>query len=165
MRTYLCLLLCLLVSGCAGVKMNLPDPDHNTRSQLAERFNSSIEQSRNIPPHDRLEVVNRVDRKVVSAAVRVCQRTFNNPENCAQSLYQRKLTVYHKSEGVNAFVGRNYDLYVLGGLVSISGSDDELAFVLAHEYTHALMGHVQKGMRNQALGVCAAESLQDGMIQ
>ena len=149
---WISVLALMLFTGCAGVKMNLPDPDLDTRAQLVETFQSPVTPSRNIPPDSRLEVVNRVDRRIVPAAVRVCQRTFNNPEICSQSLYQRTLTVYHRSERVNAFVGQNYDVSVLGGLVRMSGSDDELAFVLAHEYTHALMGHVQKGMRNQALG-------------
>ena len=132
--------------------MSMPEPDHATRSQLVEMFKVPVQSSRRIAPEERLEVINRIDKKVLPAAITVCQRTFSDPGNCAPRLTSRTLVVYPKHEGINAFVGDRYNLGVLGGLVRISGNDDELAFVLAHEYSHALMGHVQKTMRNQMIG-------------
>ena len=41
------------------------------------------------------------------------------------------------------------------GLVAIAGSDDELAFVLAHEYSHGLMKHIRTTQVNAAIGTIA----------
>ena len=132
--------------------MSMPKPDQDTRVQLVEMFRSPVDSPRRIPPTERLKVINKIDKRVLPAAITVCQRTFSNSGNCAPLLTRRTLVVYPKHEGINAFVGDRYNLGVLGGLVRISGNDDELAFVLAHEYSHALMGHVQKMMRNQMIG-------------
>ena len=144
-----------ILPGCAGVKMSMPDPDQHTQSQLVSLFNSPKDNSRNISPDERLEVVNRIDNRIVPATIKVCQRTFSNPETCSPLLNKRTLTVHYQHEGINAFVGRSFNLSVLGGMVRVSGNDDELALVLAHEYSHSLMGHVQKTIRNQRLGQLA----------
>ena len=149
------LALCALVSGCAGVKMSMPDPDRNTHSQLVELFQSPVDNPRHTPPDGRLEVVNRIDKRILPATISVCQRTFSNPQDCPGLLRQRTLTVYAEHEGINAFVDGSLNLSVLGGMVREVGNDDELAFVLAHEYSHSLMGHIQKTMRNQMLGQLA----------
>ena len=89
-------------------------------------------------------------KKILPAAISVCQRTFSNPQDCPSLLYSRTVQVYPANQVVNALIGENFDIHILGGLVQFVGSDDELAAVMAHEYAHGLMGHVSKRLSNAA---------------
>ena len=142
----------LSLTGCAGARVSLPQPNPATQTELARLFSTPVNRSRGIQPSARLNVVAEVDQRVLPAAERVCQRTFSNPQDCPGLLNNRSLTVAADDEGINAFVGQNFDLTVLGGLVRVSGSDDEIALVLAHEYSHALFGHVATSRNNSMWG-------------
>ena len=142
----------LSLTGCAGTRVSLPQPSPATQTELVRLFSAPVNRSRGIQPSSRLNVVTEVDRRVLPAAERVCQRTFSNPQDCPRLLNNRRLTVLADDEGINAAVGQNFDLTVLGGLVRVSGSDDEIALVLAHEYSHALFGHVAASRNNSMWG-------------
>ena len=142
----------LSLTGCAGTRVSLPQPSPATQTELVRLFSAPVNRSRGIQPSSRLNVVTEVDRRVLLAAERVCQRTFSNPQDCPRLLNNRRLTVLADDEGINASVGQNFDLTVLGGLVRVSGSDDEIALVLAHEYSHALFGHVAASRNNSMWG-------------
>lgn len=45
----------------------------------------------------------------------------------------------------NAFARAPHTIVLTTGLLDVVGSEDELAFVLAHELGHLLLGHVQSG--------------------
>lgn len=120
------------VSGCGGARIALPSPDSATRAELNRMFGSPVELPRGFPPARRVAVVDRVDNRLRPAVVAVCQRTFNDPQNCAGRISQCRLVVDPYSEGINASVGDTYDITVLGGLVGASGSDDEIALVPRH---------------------------------
>lgn len=143
-------LVCAFASamGCAGAQLMLPQPDYSQRANLAREFGGHVEPSRNIDLHSRQSVVERVDLRILPAADRVCQRTFSGRRDCYERLRERTIVVAADDEGINASVGMNYDLTILGGLVRETGSDDELAFVMAHEYAHALFGHVSRRVNN-----------------
>ncbi len=140
----LAVLLFMTTAGCSGIRMALPQTDATTQRSMNALFNAPLAPSRRTIPDERFDVVVRVDEKGNSAAVRVCRRAFANPQSCAGLIQNRTMTVFYDDEGINAFVGGNYDLTVLGGLISAAGTDDEIAMVLAHEYSHALMGHVAR---------------------
>ena len=142
----------LSLTGCAGTRVSLPQPSPATQTELVRLFSAPVNRSRGIQPSSRLNVVTEVDRRVLLAAERVCQRIFSNPQDCPRLLNNRRLTVLADDEGINASVGQNFDLTVLGGLVRVSGSDDEIALVLAHEYSHALFGHVAASRNNSMWG-------------
>ena len=142
----------LSITGCAGARVSLPQPSPATQTELARLFSTPVNRSRDIQPSARLNVVTEIDRRVLPAAERVCQQTFSSPQDCPGLLNNRSLTVAAADEGINAFVGQNFDLTVLGGLVRVSGSDDEIALVLAHEYSRALFGHVAASRNNSMWG-------------
>ena len=142
----------LSITGCAGARVSLPPPSPATQTELARLFSTPVNRSRDIQPSARLNVMTEIDRRVLPAAERVCQQTFSSPQDCPGLLNNRSLTVAAADEGINAFVGQNFDLTVLGGLVRVSGSDDEIALVLAHEYSHALFGHVAASRNNSMWG-------------
>ena len=143
--------LLLLVSGCAGTKLVSPRPSLQDQAEVSARLRTLLDPSRHTTRSEMKKVVQRVDDRIRAAAIRVCQRTFNDPHNCPTRLNSRSLQVLSEVSLVNAYVGLNYDLTILGGLVAAVGSDDELAAVLGHEYAHALMGHVHKSLQNSAL--------------
>ena len=142
----------LLATGCAGVQLNLPQPGASAQADLARLFSAPVEPSRGTRAEpSRMTVVRRIDEKILPAAIRVCERTFNNPEDCRGSLSNRTIVVATRDEGINASVGQNFDLTILGGITRVAGSDDEIALVMAHEYSHALFGHVARSTNNSML--------------
>ena len=150
------LLVATLISvGCATTRLARPEIADTTHMTVMGRWSQSLPPSLNTPVSERRKVVLDIDRSVNAAAVRVCQRTFSNPEDCPGLLAKRTLVVLPENNGINAFVGGNFDLTVLGGLVAVAGTDAEIASVLAHEYSHALLGHVAKSQTNSALGTLA----------
>jgi len=156
-RKLLCvLLLALTAIGCAKARLQMPDvTDGATKLTALRRVMTpgKLPPSRRTPVHERFAVVNRIDRKVRKGAIEVCQRTFNHPHICAETVSSRTLAVAAEDERINAYVGNRYNITVLGGLVAVAGSDDEIAAVLAHEYSHAFMGHVAKSNRNTVGGM------------
>ena len=141
--------------GCATPKLARPFVSYETRAEVARRWNEALVPSRLTPVSERGMVVYNIDMRINSAAVKVCQRTFSNPQDCPSLLGKRTLNVISEDNDANAFVGGKFDITVLGGLVSMAGNDDEIAFALAHEYSHALMGHVAKREANSGLGILA----------
>ena len=51
------------------------------------------------------------------------------------------------SRDFNAYMGPGGRGFILEGLISKTRSDDQLAFVIAHEISHALLEHPEKSMR------------------
>ena len=153
MRTWIPVAVSILsIYGCAGTRIALPQPDAITRAELVELFNSPAAPARGVLTDNRIGVIDQIDRRVLPAAVSVCQRTFRDPENCSGQLYGRTLVVDADNEDINAFVGDRFNVTVLGGLVRSAGSDDEIALVLAHEYAHAMLGHVATTRANAMWG-------------
>ncbi len=141
------------LGGCATPRLAPPTVASWTFSAARERMQSPIPTSRWTGASDQIALINRIDRRIMPATIRVCQRTFNNPEACPGLLRRRTLEVRVNDAGINAFVGTNYNLLLLGGLISHAGSDDEIAAVLAHEYSHALLAHPGKSERNRLGGM------------
>ena len=146
MRFKALLLALMISSACAGSRLSLPAVVY--QSGYMEYYLAPLDPSRNIHPDEMIDAVSVVDARVVSAAISVCENTFVPSvayyKDCTRTIENRSLSVDTWNSGVNAFVGKNFDLTLLGGLVGQSGNDDELAFVLAHEYGHALLEHVAK---------------------
>ena len=64
--------------------------------------------------------------------------------------------VYSRDPDVNAYADHRNNVGVFGGLVELSGSDGEIAAVLAHELAHIMYGHVEKKIRNALVGATLA---------
>lgn len=79
-------------------------------------------------------------------------------ERCAQVLRAQVVVLEHE-EDPNAFADQYDNVYVHGGLVSTSGSDQEVAAVLAHEFAHIMFGHVESKMENALAGMALAGGL------
>ena len=141
------------LGGCARPRLMTPQIAPWVQTASWERMQQSIPNSRWTPGGDQIAVVNRIDERLRPAAIRVCQRSFRDPESCSGLFRARTLEVRFNDQRINAFVGDKYDLVLLGGLISHAGSDDEIASVLTHEYSHALLRHPQKSMSNRLGGM------------
>lgn len=135
--------------------MTTPQTAPSVQAETRRRMHQPIPDPRNITlGSNQLAVVERIDARVLPAAIRVCRRSFrDSDEDCLRLLGGRTLDVRSDDSGINAFVGYNYDVTLLGGLIAAAGSDDEIAAVLAHEYSHALLLHPQKAAANRLGGM------------
>jgi len=154
-RASLVLTLAVLLGGCAGTRMMTPQTAPWVHAEARQRMHQPIPDPRNITlGSDQLAVVERIDNRVLPAAIQVCRKSFrDSDEECERLLRGRTLDVRSDDNSINAFVGYNYDVTLLGGLISAAGSDDEIAAVLAHEYSHALLRHPQKAVANRLGGM------------
>ena len=141
------------LSGCAGTRIAIPQITPLVQTASWERTQQSIPNPRWTKGGEQIAVVNRIDERLRPAAIRVCQRSFRDPESCPKLLRSRTIEVRVNDDRINAFVGDKYDLVLLGGLIARAGSDDEIAAVLTHEYSHALLRHPQKAMSNRVGGM------------
>ena len=143
MRPLLTVTVAVVLAGCARAKIVKPTITPAVHNEAASRSWERPSPSRSTALNQIRDVVHRVDRKILPAAISVCQQTFSNPYTCYSLLSARTVSIYPSHRGVNAFIGENFDVSILGGLVQFVGADDELAAVMAHEYAHGLMSRLQ----------------------
>ncbi len=143
------------LSGCAGIRMQIPRMTPITKASMQERFKQGIPGSLNVPASDRRKLAFQAANSVHGAAIRMCNRVFGPEHNCMLRLSRYRLTVMPNSLVVNAHIDTNNHITVYGGLIRSVGSEGELAAVLAHEYAHGLMNHPRRKMQNIAIGTLA----------
>ena len=142
------------LGGCAGPITHMPDasPKSVQRAQAEFRhFDATKERQVGRSEAEQIAAVERVRQRVFPAAQRVCERFFSH--GCVESLQSMRVVVYTNSPEVNAFAAQTGELGIYGGLVLESGTDDELAMVLAHEVAHIMYGHNEKASRNTGGGM------------
>ena len=142
----------ICLSGCAGIRMQMPRMTPITKASMQERFKEGIPESLNVPASDRRRLAFQAADSVHGAAITICNRLFGPEHGCAARLSRYRLTVLPNTPVVNAHIDINNHITVYGGLIRRVGSEGELAAVLAHEYAHGLMDHPRRTMRNVAVG-------------
>jgi len=60
-------------------------------------------------------------------------------------------TIYYEGDELNAFADGG-NVYVTTGMIKFTESDDELAFAVAHEMAHNILGHMRRQKTNSAIG-------------
>ncbi|MDE0126096.1 MAG: M48 family metalloprotease [Bryobacterales bacterium] len=141
-----------LLSGCAGIRMQIPQMTPYTKAAMVERFEEGIPPSLDLPADERQEFAHRAADPIHGAAITMCDRIFGPEQSCASRLSRYRLTVKPHSPVVSAHIDLKNNITVYGGLIRLVGSDDELAAVLAHEYAHGLLGHVRGKMQTIIVG-------------
>ena len=152
-RFSVCTLAVFCLTGCATTQVALPSATDRFATQLDVASMAPIDGPRRIEGRAREQVVQRVDGRLRPAVRRVCQRYFGVEHPCGVQFGDRGPTVAVGDNNINAHIDQDNNIHVMGGLVAWSGSDDELAFVLAHEYAHGLFGHVRSRMSNMGRGL------------
>lgn len=141
------------LGGCAGAVMQMPSLDEQAINDAQYDIQGRIIPfSRNISGDEVVAAVNRVTDRVRPAAYEMCRellRTWGD-ERC-QAIGFRRPTVVEDMD-INAFADAEHNVFLLRGLVAAAGTDDEIAAVLAHEYSHVIFDHVEKNTQNVGVG-------------
>ena len=143
--------------GCSGPVTHIPEPTYQSHQEMRTAFNTFDAQSKERQVggslDEALEAVERVRQRIMPAAQRVCARVFSH--GCPEAFASMKVRVYAQDETINAFAAADGTLGFYGGFVRMTGNDDELAAVMAHEVAHILFGHNQAAAANETLGALA----------
>lgn len=154
------LLLALLVGGCATPLLDIQEP---TEQQLVEAKKSLDNTTLPDPPFPETltplkKKLETASARVVFAAQRVCQRLKPRIDTVRCDAMFTVPTLYNNKH-VNAFADQNDNIGVFTGLLFNMREESELAAVLAHEYAHIMLGHVEKKMQNMLTGMLLAGGL------
>ena len=160
MSIRLLLLIVLSVGGCATPLLNIQEP---TEQQLVEAKKSLDNATLPEPPFPETltplkEGLKNAVGRVVFAAQRVCQRLKPRIESVRCDAMFTVPTLYNNKQ-VNAFADQNDNIGVFTGLLFNMREESELAAVIAHEYAHVMLGHVEKKMQNMLTGMLLAGGL------
>lgn len=147
----------LLCSGCAGgAVFELPEVAGTdiaeARTALAA---SSVNPSRGWMSSDAvLRNADEVFWRIAPAARRVCRQVTEPGEShrCAFTTTDRPVQVDMEASDVNAYATADHQVVMNRGLIQFTAGNDEVAAVMAHEYAHVMLGHVERNQRNAAGG-------------
>ncbi|PXW72783.1 peptidase M48-like protein [Loktanella sp. PT4BL] len=143
MIRFLPLLLCAVISACSPVVVEAPTPQ--PVMQAAAPVSPRLSQRQAV---DNFEFV---VRRVKPVAEQFC-RSSRQQSNC-----DFQIVIDTRSErGVNAFqtldrAGRPVIGFTVP-LIAEARNRDELAFVMAHEAAHHILGHIGRQQQNAAMG-------------
>ena len=137
------------MSGCAGGGPVLQEPTVSQTSVQSARSTLTTHRlapSRNTPDGEMHAILQRVWERVNHPIYVACTQTFSS--GCDEAVRNMRLQIV-ADESVNAYAdARTFTIGVHRGLLRSVGSDDELAWVIAHEAAHLLFGHTNKKMGN-----------------
>ena len=142
----------LALAGCATPHLEIAEPSDRQKAEAetALKF-TAVGPPRNVAADRMVPTVNRVLRRVRLASHAVCTELKLPEERCKPMLESRVLVDPNKKD-INAFADGNDNVGVYGGLVRHMGTDAEIAGVLAHEFAHVMLGHVEKKTTNALIG-------------
>ena len=141
--------LVLLLVACSGV--DRPGvPATGAERQEARRLlqAGAIPRQRGLDEAGQHASLARVVRHIQPAAHRVCRRMKG--ANCGAILSRSPVRSHDRD--INAHVDGSHRVTMNAGLLRASGSDEEIAAVLAHEYGHVIADHVDKRMKDASVG-------------
>lgn len=161
MRKLALMALAASLSACGSVvEIYEPSAQDIARARVESR-SYDLKPSRDMSRDELRATLNRVAVRVRPAAAAMCDRVvvaatfdpFVSAASCRDIRNTWPRLEY--SDHINAYVDERNRMTFYSGLMEAAGSDDEIAAVMAHEYAHIIMGHVDKGLANQAIGTIA----------
>ncbi|MCY4458903.1 MAG: M48 family metalloprotease [Albidovulum sp.] len=144
--------LALALASCSsgvtrpGLSENTLDVEQ-ARKELAAT-GSELNPTRNLDSNQQAMEFSRAFNKVRPAAMRVCYRLRAQNCDAVESLYPEII----QDDSFNAYADINNKIGMHSGLLKRAGSDEEIAFVLAHEYGHIMGAHPATKMQNASAG-------------
>jgi len=142
----------LLLAACAGPQSMYPtltaqevEREQRIQRQIVEQQGTASEMGEVQRQPRHVARVEDVAPKVKTAALRLCQEM-----GIAKNACDFNFTVLEDGP-VNAYADGK-TIHITPAMVDVSDENQKLAFVLAHEYAHNLMRHVQATQQNIGLG-------------
>ena len=147
------------LAGCSKPVLHIDEPSEMHQEIADEVLESTaLGPSRNIGSANVTSTVGRVLPPIRRASHEICWELSLPAGNC-RAVLDAEVTVDPAEADPNAFADMHGNVHMHGGIVSISGSDDEVAAVLAHEFAHVMYGHVERKMSNALVGMAVAGGL------
>ncbi len=144
--------LATLAAGCSKPVLEIGEPSAEYRDSAQDVINTStVAPARNVEYADLASTADRVVWPVRKASYEVCMELALPVEDCEQVLIA-EVTVFPDRTDPNAYADMEGNVGLHGGIIHISGSDAEIAAVVAHEFAHVMYGHVDKKMNNALVG-------------
>lgn len=147
-------LLALLAIPACGTTFSLPEIDEQSDAQAKSMFADAQAQSdrRQLGDAAANTRFQRVARRVEPVATRYCEVIMADREgfNC-----NARVEIDREMESRNAYFTYEGDQPIVRlslPLVKDTANDDEVAFVLAHEYGHLIGRHIEKANQQAAVG-------------
>ena len=141
--------LAFVLAACSGVdRPGVPATSADMGEARRLLQSNALPQQRALDEAGQHASLARVVRHIRPAAHRVCQRMKG--ENCGAIL--SRSPVRSRDREINAHVDGSHRVTMNAGLLRASGSDEEIAAVLAHEYGHVIADHVDKRMADAGVG-------------
>lgn len=147
-----------LLSAC-GTTYQLPEIDEATDSRAAALFTAAQSASRPAVTPDAQAIARfrRVSARIAPVGTRLCQRETTDRRGFDCNV---RIDIDHKDKTRNAYFTYADSAALTGPRVFVTvpmlrdiQNDDELAFVLGHEYGHLIGRHIEKRRQQQVVGM------------
>ena len=142
------ILAAIVSSGCAKPMLDIAEPSESQRVSAQTVLNTT----RLDPPPATVAWMTgtgleRVLHPIRFSAYEVCERLALESTRCSH-VPTSEVTLYTGEQTINAYADQHDDVGVFAGLVKTMRSDAEIAAVMAHEFSHIMLGHVEKKTKN-----------------
>ena len=139
------LLICLITS--VGIAQGSSTPNISERVALADYLNNnSAERPMIKSATQSIEMVNRIHFRVFNVVKEICRQESIPEKNCTWNIK------VERQPSFNAYAfGRN-EIIIHSGLIDQTASEDEVAFVVAHEIGHHIFRHVYRKQKTIFIG-------------
>ena len=160
-RTVMIIAAVVGLSGCAQPLLDIPEPTEAQRTSAQ----TVLETTRIVRPRGALNfdvILERLDRvppKIGWASHKVCKRLKPRMESLRCGAALASIPRVLNGNQINAYADEHDNIGVFFGLVKAMQTDAELAAVLAHEFAHVMLGHVEKKAKNAAAGLLIGGAL------
>lgn len=142
----------LILASCSGASMTGPkatqmeiDAEQQTQRRIAAEYQVE-KQSKSLKKRLRYqERIAHVAPQIFAGGVPICARLSDPETSCA---YQVELL---EGGAANAYADGK-KIYISPEMVRLARTDEELAFILAHEYAHNILKHSSRSFTNGMIG-------------
>ncbi len=142
-------LLLAFIGGCASVAYELPPPSSNALSEAAREIRTTKPRTLTLLTLGEAEArIDAVVRRLRPAADTLC-RELGERSGQVCGAWQVEVT---ENNELNAYATGERTVVIHSGLAAHAQNDAEIAFVVAHEFSHHMLNHINETGGNIVLG-------------
>ena len=141
----------LMLAACAAPVLDVAEPPAEERAEARAVLAKTILEPVPRAAHWRGDIgFWQVTNGVRRHARTVCRRTGHDDQFCERANFAHVTLV--RDPIVNAYADHEGNIGFATGMAKTLGSDAEAAAILAHEFAHVMLGHVDAKMQNAMTG-------------